>query len=251
MRLMGKTALVTAAAAGIGRATAVAFADEGARVIAADIDATGLASLAATRYAPFAQGSLEIATLDVTDAAALDNLRQRVPRPNVLVNAAGVVRNGTILQCSETDWCKSLEINLTSMYRVIRAFLPGMLAGGGGSIINVASVASSIRGVPSRFAYSASKAGVIGLTKSIAADFVTQGIRCNAICPGTVDTPSLGQRLRETGDEAQARMAFIARQPMGRLGRAEEVASLAVYLASDESAFTTGALHVIDGGWTT
>lgn len=170
---------------------------------------------------------------------------------DVLMNAVGFVHNGSILDCTDADFSKSITINLTSMFRMTRAWLPGKIANGRGSIINVASVASSVRGVPSRFAYSSTKAGVIGLTKSIAADFVNKGIRCNAICPGTIDTPSLEQRLRDTGDEAQARAAFIARQPMGRLGTAEEIAAPAVYLASDESAFTIGALHVIDGGWTT
>jgi 2-keto-3-deoxy-L-fuconate dehydrogenase len=241
MRLSGKTALVTAAAAGIGRATALAFAREGARVIATDISAENLKTLS----------GVETHVLDVTDPAAVAALCNRIPRVDVLLNAVGFVHNGTILACSDADWSKSVEINLTSMFRVIRAWLPGMIAGGGGSIINISSVASSVRGVPSRFAYSTTKAGIIGLTKSVATDFVAQRIRCNAICPGTVDTPSLGQRLRDTGDEAAARAAFVARQPMGRLGTAEEVAALGVYLASDESAFTTGAIHVIDGGWTT
>jgi 2-keto-3-deoxy-L-fuconate dehydrogenase len=240
MRLSGKTALVTAAAAGIGRATALAFAREGARVVAVDLNAENLKTLS----------GVEAHVLDVTNPAAVATLCNRMPRVDVLVNAVGFVHNGTILGCSDADWSKSLEINLTSMFRVIRSWLPGMIAGGGGSIINISSVASSVRGVPSRFAYSTTKAAVIGLTKSVATDFIGQRIRCNAICPGTVDTPSLGQRLRDTGDEAAARAAFVARQPMGRLGTAEEVAALGVYLASDESAFTTGAIHVIDGGWT-
>jgi 2-keto-3-deoxy-L-fuconate dehydrogenase len=244
VRLENKVCLVTAAAAGIGRATALAFAREGAQVIAADIDAANLRMLSEIH------SIITTELLDVTDAAAIENLCRRYPRVNVLVNAAGFVHNGTILECSETDWSKSIAINLASVMRMCRAWLPGMLSSGGGSIINVASVASSVRGVPSRFAYSVTKAGVIGLTKSLAADFVTRGIRCNAICPGTIDTPSLAQRLRDTGDEETARRAFVARQPMGRLGSADEVAALAVYLASDESAFTTGALHVIDGGWT-
>jgi len=244
MRLASKTALVTAAAAGIGRATAVAFAREGAQVVAIDIDTGGLASLAAEH------AGISTERVDVTDSSAIERLCNRRPRLDVFVNAVGWVHNGTILDCSEADWSRSVDINLTSMYRVARACLPGMLAAGGGSIVNIASVASSVRGVPNRFAYSVTKAGVIGLTKSVAADFVTRGVRCNAICPGTIDTPSLEQRLRDTGDEAKARAAFIARQPMGRLGTAAEVAALAVYLASDESAFTTGAVHVIDGGWT-
>jgi len=245
MRLAGKTALVTAAAAGIGRATALAFAREGAQVIAVDIHAESLATLGAL------SPSIQIEPLDVTDAAAIGDLCRRVPQIEVLCNAVGIVHHGTILECSDADWSKSVTINLTSMMRMVRAFLPGMIAGGGGSIINVSSVASSVHGVPLRFAYSTTKAGIIGLTKSVATDFVKQGVRCNAICPGTVDTPSLAQRLRNTGDEAAARAAFIARQPMGRLGTAEEIAALAIYLGSDESAFTTGAIHVIDGGWTT
>jgi 2-keto-3-deoxy-L-fuconate dehydrogenase len=243
MRLKGKTALVTAAAAGIGRATALAFAREGAHVIAADIDAERLTALRESRPA------IEIELLDVTNAGALDKLQERIGRIDALVNAVGFVHSGTILECSDDAWSRSLDVNLTSMFRLIRACLPKMIAAGGGSIVNIASVASSVRGVPSRFAYSATKAGVIGLTKSVAADFVTQNIRCNAICPGTIDTPSLAQRLRETGDAVKAHAAFVARQPMRRLGTAEEVAALAVYLASDESSFTTGALHVIDGGW--
>lgn len=245
MRLAGKTALITAAAAGIGRATAVAFAREGARVIATDIDLKNLATLDHGL-----KGEVQTERLDATDPLAIESLRRRVPHVDVLVNAVGFVHNGTLLECSEHDWSQSLEINLTSMFRVIRPWLPSMISAGHGSIINIASIASSIKGVSSRCAYSATKAGVIGLTKSIAADFITNGIRCNAICPGTIDTPSLAHRLRDTGDEAKARAAFTARQPMGRLGAAEEVAALAVYLASDESAFTTGAIHVIDGGWT-
>lgn len=244
MRLAGKTALVTAAAAGIGRATAIALAREGARVIAADIDAERLAVLGA------ASQNIRAETLDVTNETALGDVHRRFSHIDVLVNAVGYVPNGTLLECSEAEWFKAIDINLTSMFRVIRTWLPGMIARGAGSIVNVASVASSIRGVPARMAYSVTKAGVIGLTKSVAADFVAQGIRCNAICPGTIDTPSLTQRLRATGDENAARAAFTARQPMGRLGTPEEVASLAVYLGSDEAAFTTGAIHVIDGGWT-
>jgi 2-keto-3-deoxy-L-fuconate dehydrogenase len=243
-RLAGKTALVTAAAAGIGRATALAYASAGARVLGVDVDAEGLASL------PEIDDSIETERLDVTDRAAIQAVQRRWPAINVLVNAVGFVHNGTILDCGAADWSKSVTVNLTSIVQMIQAWLPGMIEKGGGSIINIASVASSVRGVPARFAYSATKAGVIGLTKSVAADFVAQGIRCNVICPGTVDTPSLVQRLRATGDEAKARAAFIARQPMGRLGTAAEIAALAVYLAGDESAFTTGALHVIDGGWT-
>jgi 2-keto-3-deoxy-L-fuconate dehydrogenase len=244
MRLAGKTSLVTAAAAGIGRATALAFAREGAQVVAIDIDTKGLATLAAEH------ASISTDRIDVTDSSAIERLCRQRPKIDVLVNAVGWVHNGTILDCCDTDWSRSLEINLTSMFRMIRAWLPRMIEHGRGSIVNVASVASSVRGVPSRLAYSAAKAGVIGLTKSIATDFVNKGIRCNAVCPATIDTPSLEQRLRDTEDEAKARAAFIARQPLGRLGTAEEVAALNVYLASDESAFTTGAIHVIDGGWT-
>lgn len=244
MRLTGKTALITAAGAGIGFASAIAYAREGTHVIAVDIDTARLESLG--------DGGTKIQkeSFDATDAAAVESLRQRIPQIDILVNAVGFVHNGTILECSDTDFAKSVDVNVTSMFRLIRAWLPGMIARGKGSIINVASVASSVHGVPSRFAYSTTKAAVIGLTKSVAADFVGKGIRCNAICPGTIDTPSLGQRLRDTGNEELARAAFIGRQPMGRLGTAEEVAALAVYLGSDESAFTTGAIHVIDGGWT-
>ncbi|MBS0363546.1 MAG: SDR family oxidoreductase [Proteobacteria bacterium] len=244
MRLQDKTALVTAAGAGIGRAIAFAFAREGARVTAVDIDAGALATLRG------AEPLVKVETLDVTDRAAIAAMQAREPRFDILVNAVGYVHAGTILDCDELSWTRSLELNMTSMYRVIRAWLPDMVAGGGGAIVNIASVASSIRGVPNRFVYGATKAGVIGLTKAVAADFVAQGVRCNAICPGTVDSPSLAQRLRDTGDEAAARAAFVARQPMGRIGTPDEIAALAVYLASDEAAFTTGAIHVIDGGWT-
>jgi 2-keto-3-deoxy-L-fuconate dehydrogenase len=243
MRLAGKTALVTAAGAGIGRATALIFAREGARVLATDIDAPALETL--LQECP----SIEAHLLDVTDAVAVGHSAGTLPAINILVNAVGIVHNGSILECSDRDWAKALTVNLTGMMQMIRVWLPRMIVNGG-SIINIASVASSVRGVPSRFAYSTTKAGVIGLTKSVATDFVKQGIRCNAICPGTIDTPSLSQRLRESGDEPMARKAFMARQPMGRLGTADEVASLALYLASDESTFTTGAVHVIDGGWT-
>lgn len=244
MRLKGRKALVTAAGAGIGRAVALAFAREGAEVTAADVDEAALARLG--------EGGARLRTesLDATDPDAIRALRARAPAFDVIVNAVGHVHGGTILECDEAAWARSLEVNLTSMYRVLRAWLPGMVAAGGGAIVNIASVASSIRGVPSRFAYGASKAGVIGLTKAVAADFVSAGIRCNAICPGTVDSPSLTRRLRDTGDEAAARAAFVARQPMGRIGTPEEIAALAVYLASDEAGFTTGAIHVIDGGWT-
>ena len=239
-RLIGKRCFVTAASAGIGRACALAFAREGAEVIATD--------LAPSRIEGGGQ-AVDVAGLDVTDRAAVLTAAAQHGAVDVLLNAAGMVHHGTLLDCSEEDWARSMELNLTSMARTIRAFLPAMLSHGGGSIINIASVASSIKGAPNRAAYGATKAGVIGLTKAVAADFVTQGIRANAICPGTVDTPSLHGRMAATGDAVAARAQFIARQPMGRLGTADEVAALAVYLASDESAFTTGVAHVIDGGW--
>jgi len=238
-RLAGKTALVTGAGQGIGRASAVLFAAEGARVIATDRVPRLLEGL----------GGCEPHGLDVSDPSAIDALAAEIGPVDVLFNVVGHVHSGTILDCDEAAWAGSLNINLTAMYRTIRAVLPAMLAKGGGSIVNMSSIASSVKGIPNRFAYGATKAGVIGLTKSVAADFVAQGIRCNVICPGTVDTPSLQQRLHDTGDYEQARRAFVARQPMGRLGTAEEIAQLALYLASDESAFTTGAIHVIDGGW--
>ncbi|MGU3316110.1 SDR family oxidoreductase [Sphingomonas sp. M6A6_1c] len=238
-RLDGKVALVTAAARGIGRATAERFAAEGARVIATDRDRDALADVP----------GCETRALDVTDGAAVAALAAEIGRIDVLANVAGIVHAGTILDCSEEEWAQAIAINMTAMYRTVRAFLPAMLAGGGGAIVNVSSIASSVKGIPNRFAYGTTKAGVIGLTKAVAADFVGQGIRCNAICPGTVDTPSLQHRLHDTGDYAAAQAAFVARQPMGRLGQADEVAALALYLASDEAAFTTGAVHVIDGGW--
>lgn len=239
-RLSGKTALVTAAGQGIGRASAELFAREGAHVIATDINQDLLADLV----------DCETRRLDVLDPAAIQDLAESLGGVDVLFNCAGYVHAGTILDCDEQAWAFSNEINVTAQYRMIRALLPGILARGGGSIINMASVASSIKGVPNRFAYGATKAAVIGLTKAVAADFVGQGVRCNAICPGTVDTPSLNQRLAATGDYDAAHKAFTARQPMGRLGSPDELAQLALYLASDESAFTTGQIHVIDGGWT-
>ncbi len=238
-RLSGKTCLLTAAGQGIGRATAHAFAAEGARVIATDIDAGALAELK----------GVETRQLDVLDAEAISATAAAHPDIDVLFNCAGFVANGTILDCDETEWDFSFDLNVKSAYRMIRAFLPGMLKIGGGSIINVSSAASSVIAAPNRFVYGATKAAVIGLTKSVAADFITQGIRCNAICPGTVESPSLEERLKATGDYEAARKAFIARQPIGRIGKAEEIAALAVYLASDESAYTTGAAHIIDGGW--
>ena len=244
-RLQGKTALLSAAGQGIGRASALAMAREGARVIATDINPDALAGLADE-----AEGlMLETRILDVRDPAAIAAAAADLLVPDVLFNCAGHVANGTILDCSDDDWAFSLDLNMTAMFRMIRAFLPGMLAAGGGSIINMASAVSSIIAAPNRFVYGATKAGVIGMSKAVAADFVTRGIRCNAICPGTVDSPSLEQRLEATGDPVAARAAFIARQPMGRIGRPEEIAALVVWLASDESAFVTGQCHVIDGGW--
>ena len=237
--LAGKVALVTAAAQGIGRAAAERFAEAGARVIATDINSDLLSELR----------GCDIRLLDVTDAAATAALAKELGTVDVLFNCAGFVHHGTVLECDEDAWDFSFNLNAKAMYRAIRAFLPAMLAAGGASIINMASVASSLKGVPNRFAYSASKAAVIGLTKSVAADFITQGIRCNAICPGTVDTPSLQERLRATGDYERAYKEFVARQPLGRLGTAAEIAELALYLASDAAAYTTGQCHVIDGGW--
>jgi 2-keto-3-deoxy-L-fuconate dehydrogenase len=243
-RLAGKTALITAAAQGIGRATAIAFADEGALVVATDINDVALKTLAGPRP------TVRARRLDVRDSRAVENAAAEIGAVDVLFNCAGFVHQGTILECEEQDWDFSADLNVKSIYRMCRAFLPAMLAAGRGNIINMSSIASSIRAVPNRFVYSTTKAAVIGLTKSIATDFVRKGIRCNAICPGTVQTPSLDERIAAQGDAEKARADFIARQPMGRVGRAEEVAALAVYLASDESTFTTGQIHVIDGGWT-
>jgi 2-keto-3-deoxy-L-fuconate dehydrogenase len=243
-RLAGKTALITAAAAGIGRATALAFVREGAAVIATDIDAAGLEALRQ------AEPRIQTARLDVLDAEQCAGIGARWPEINVLANVAGYVHHGTILDCSPEDWARSFDLNVNSMYRTIRSVLPRMLERGGGAIVNVSSVASSVKGIPNRSVYGATKAAVIGLTKSVAVDFISKGIRCNAICPGTVDSPSLAGRMAATGDLEAARKAFIARQPMQRLGKPEEVAALALYLASDESAFTTGGIHIIDGGWT-
>ncbi len=240
-RLMGKTALVTAAGQGIGRASALAMAREGAAVIATDVNAAALAELADL--------GLQTRVLDVRDPASIAAAVAAAGPLDVLFNCAGFVAAGNILDCNEAQWAFSLDLNMTAMFRMCRAFLPGMLGGGGGSIINMASVAGSVIAAPNRFVYGATKAGVIGLTKSIAADFIARGIRANAICPGTVESPSLDQRLRDTGDYDAARAAFVARQPIGRIGKPEEIAALVVYLASDESAYTTGVAHVIDGGW--
>lgn len=239
-RLVGKRALVTAAGQGIGRATAELFAAHGADVLATDIDVGALTGIA----------GCQTAGLDVRDAAAVARTVADAGEIEILFNCAGIVASGTILECLDAQWAESLDLNVTSMFRLIRAVLPRMLSARRGSIINMSSVASSIKGVPNRCAYGASKAAVIGLTKSVAADFVAHGIRCNAICPGTVDTPSLHQRLRASGDYVKNLEAFVARQPMGRLGTAEEVAAMALYLASDDAAFITGQCYVIDGGWT-
>ena len=241
MRLAGKRAVVTAAGQGIGRASALAMARAGAQVLATDVNDAALASLSAE--------GLETRVLNVRDPASIAAAVQAAGRVDVLFNCAGFVAAGNILDCDEDQWAFSMDLNMTAMYRMCRAFLPGMIAGGGGSIINMASVAGSVIAAPNRFVYGATKAGVIGLTKSIAVDFVTKGIRANAICPGTVESPSLDQRLRDTGDYDAAKAAFIARQPIGRIGKPEEIAALVVYLASDESSYTTGVAHVIDGGW--
>lgn len=244
-RLQGKRCLLTAAAAGIGRETALAFACEGAEVVATDLSAEGLAQLATDAT------GIATRVLDVTAADAVAALFAEEAAFDVLFNCAGYVAAGTILDCDEADWARSFRINVDGAYRLCRAALPGMLANGGGSIVNVASVASSITGVPNRFAYGATKAAVIGMTKAIAADFVGQDIRCNAICPGTVLTPSLQARVAALPGVYEDNLAsFVGRQPMGRLGTPGEIAALALYLASDEAGFTTGQIHVIDGGWT-
>jgi 2-keto-3-deoxy-L-fuconate dehydrogenase len=239
MRLAGKTAVITAAAQGIGRASAELFAREGARVIAADINADALATLE----------GCETHVLDLLDGPAIAAFGEKVGEIDILFNCAGFVHAGTILTTDEKDFDFSFDLNVKSAYRMIRAFLPGMIARGGGSIVNMSSVAGSVIAVQNRFVYGASKAAVVGLTKSVAQDFVGNGVRCNAICPGTVQSPSLDERLAATGDADKARSEFVARQPMGRIGSAREIAELALYLGSDLSSYTTGTINIIDGGW--
>jgi 2-keto-3-deoxy-L-fuconate dehydrogenase len=233
---------VTAAAQGIGRASALAFAREGARVIATDVNEARLAELASVP-------GIETRRLDVRDDGAVKALAAEIGTIDILLNAAGYVHHGTVLDCSDEDWEFSFDLNVKSMYRTIRAFVPGMLAQGKGAIVNIASGASSVRGIPNRFVYGTTKAAVIGLTKSVAADFIRNGVRCNAVCPGTIATPSLDDRINAFDDPVVARKAFIERQPMGRLGEAEEVAAAALYLAGDESSFTTGTILLVDGGF--
>ena len=243
-RLQGKVALLTAAGAGIGRATAEAFLAQGAKVIATDLRADGLKGL---------KGA-DCRALDVRSTEAVNALALDVGPIDILFNCAGHVHHGSILECSEADWDFSFDLNVKSMHRTIKAFVPGMLQKGGGSIVNVASGASSVRGIPNRYVYGASKAAVIGLSKAVAADFIKRGVRCNAICPGTIESPSLDDRiatLAKQGGETveKVRQAFVDRQAIGRLGTAHEIAMLAVYLGSDESSYTTGTIHVIDGGF--
>ena len=246
-RLAGKRVLITAAGQGIGRASAIAMAQAGAQVLATDISEAALADLAATNHA-----GIETRTSDARDA---DSIKAAVDhaQPDVLFNCAGFVHHGTVLDATDDEWDFAFDLNVQSMFRTIRAALPGMLERGGGSIINMSSACSSIIGAPNRFIYGTTKAAVIGLTKSVAIDFITKGIRCNCICPGTVQSPSLEERLHTLGEQVggyeEARKQFIARQPMGRIASAEEIAALTVYLASDESAFITGQPHIIDGGW--
>jgi 2-keto-3-deoxy-L-fuconate dehydrogenase len=242
-RLEGKVALITAAGQGIGRATTLSFAHEGAKVWATDINEVALESFKKE------ESTIDIRILDVRSRGAIEAIAAETGPVDVLFNCAGYVHQGTVLDCAEETWDFSFDLNVSSMFRTCRTYLPGMLANGRGSIINMSSIVSSLKGAPNRFAYATTKAAVIGLTKAIAADFVTKGVRCNAICPGTVETPSLGERMASDGDAATARTNFIARQPMGRLGKAEEIASAALYLASEESAFTTGQALIIDGGW--
>jgi 2-dehydro-3-deoxy-L-fuconate 4-dehydrogenase len=242
-RLINKTAVISAAAAGIGRASVEQFIAEGATVWAVDINEVGLEQLKSDC------SSVKTQTLDVTDAAAVKHFADQVGPIDILFNCAGFVHNGNLLECEERDWDFSFNLNVKACYQMIAAFLPLMIKNGGGSIVNMASVAGGLKAVPNRFCYSTTKAAVVGMTKSIACDFVKQGIRCNAVCPGTVDTPSLQDRLNEFDDPMGARREFEQRQPMGRLASSNEIASLVTYLASDESSYTTGVAHVIDGGW--
>jgi 2-keto-3-deoxy-L-fuconate dehydrogenase len=242
-KLDGRVALVTSAGQGIGRAAALALAREGARVFATDLKADLLTDI--SKEHPGLSGF----ALDVLQQAHIDAAVAKTGPIDILFNCSGFVHHGTVLDVSDKEWDFSFDLNVKAHYRMIKAYLPGMLAKGKGNVINMSSVASSIKGAPNRFVYGASKAAVIGLTKALAADFVTKGIRCNAICPGTVETPSLYDRMRAQGDFETAKKAFIARQPMGRLGQPEEIAKLVVYLASDDSAFTTGQAMIIDGGW--
>ena len=248
-RLKNKKILITAAGQGIGRSTVLAFAAEGAHVLATDINLESL-DLLKKEFQEFAT-NIETYLLDVNNLKAIQQLAEEKDAFEVLFNCAGFVHHGTVLDCEESDWDFSFELNVRSMYRMIKAFLPAMLKSGGGSIVNMSSVASSVKGLPNRFVYGASKAAVVGLTKSVAADFITQGIRCNAICPGTVESPSLQERIKaQGGNYEDVLAAFIARQPIGRIGTPEEIAALAVYLASDESSYTTGIAWSIDGGMT-
>lgn len=240
-RLQGKRAFVTAASAGIGRACAMAFAREGAHVFASDIDENAFDALRGV-------GVRDTLRLDVLDTNAVNNAAGQIGRIDVLLNAAGFVHHGTVLECSDRDWDFSFDLNVKSMHRTIKAFLPAMIAGGGGSIVNIASAAGVLKAAPNRYVYGATKAAVAALTRAVAVDFIGKGIRCNCICPGTIETPSMLERAAAQGPEGMKN--FVARQPLGRLGTADEIASLAVYLASDESSFTTGGAHVADGGWT-
>lgn len=243
-RLDGKTCIITAAGQGMGRAIALACAEAGADVLATSTRESSLSSLTE------AHPAIRTRRLDVLDAPAIAAFAEAVQKVDVLFNCAGIVHSGTILDSSEDDWSLAFDLNVRSMYRMTKALLPKMIAAGGGTVINIASVAGGLKGVPNRFVYGCTKSAVIGFTKGLAIDFISQGIRCNAVCPGTIDTPSLTERMQAQPDPAKARADFVSRQPMGRLGRPEEIAALAVYLASDTAAFTTGAVHVIDGGFT-
>jgi 2-keto-3-deoxy-L-fuconate dehydrogenase len=242
-RLAGKIAVITAAGQGIGRATAIEFADEGAMVWATDLNESLVAELSRERP------TIRSRKLDVRESQDVEKFAGELGAIDVLFNCAGYVHHGTILDCAEKDWDFSFDLNVKSMYRTCRAFLPAMLKAGKGSIINMSSAASSIKAAPNRFVYGSTKAAVIGFTKAIAADFIRSGVRCNAICPGTVQSPSLDQRIAAQGDIEKVRSEFVARQPMGRIGRPDEIAALAVYLASEESSYTTGQIHIIDGGF--